>query len=156
MKNYNHGNNENNDRDHHNNYNDDDIDNNQDNDNGDQKIMIFQATHFGEPFVCEKAEFCKSAQILICLHSVNPCLIYSRKLRFLKNHSNGSSRLDQSKITGLTITKTNVKQIHVVFACKVFAINQIKGNIIDNMWRSHQHVVQKYLRTQFSINSKIL
>ena len=41
--------------------------------------------HFREPIVCEKAEFCESAQILICLHSVNPCLIYRRKLKFLKN-----------------------------------------------------------------------
>ena len=95
--------------------------------------MIFQAMHFREPFVCEKVEFCESAQILICLHSVNPCLIYWRKLRFLKNHRNGSSRLDPSKIIGLTITKTNVKKIHVVFACNVFVINQIKGNIKDNV-----------------------
>ena len=28
----------------------------------------------------------------MCLHSVNTCLIYRRKLRFLKNHRNGSSR----------------------------------------------------------------
>ena len=92
MKNYYHGNNENNDRNHHNNHNNDDNDDNYDNDNEDQTIMIFQAMHFGEPFFCEKAEFRESAQILICLHSVNPCLIYKRKLRFLKNHRNGSSR----------------------------------------------------------------
>ena len=92
MKNYNHGNNKNNDRNHHINHNDDDNDNNYDDDNGDQTIMISQEMHFGEPFVSEKAEFCESAQILICLHSVNPCLIYRRKLRFLKNHRNGSSR----------------------------------------------------------------
>ena len=89
MKHYDHGNNENNDRNHHNNHNDDDNNNNYDNDNGDQTIMIFQAMHFGEPFVCEKAESCESAQI--CLHSVKP---YRRKLKFLKNHRNGSSRLD--------------------------------------------------------------
>ena len=53
--------------------------------------MIFEARDFGESFVCEKAEFCESTQILICLHSVNPCLIYRGKLRFLKNHRNGSS-----------------------------------------------------------------
>ena len=53
--------------------------------------MIFEAMDFVESFVCEKAEFCESAQILICLHSVNPCLIYKKKLRFLKNHRNGSS-----------------------------------------------------------------
>ena len=84
MKSYNHGNNENNDRNHHNNHNDDDNDNNYDNNNGDQTIMIVQTMHFGEPFVCEKAEFCESAQILIYLHSVNSCLIYRRKLRFWK------------------------------------------------------------------------
>ena len=92
MKNYYHGNNENNDRNHHNNHNNDDNDENYDNDNGDQTIMIFQAMHFGKPFVCEKAEFCESAHILKCLHSVNPCLIYRRKLRFLKNHRNRSPR----------------------------------------------------------------
>ena len=54
--------------------------------------MMFQAMHFGEPFVCEKAEFSEIAHILICLHSMTPCLIYRRKLRFLKNHRNGSSR----------------------------------------------------------------
>ena len=93
MKNYCYGNNENNDRNHHNNHNNDDNDDNYHNDNGDQTIMIlFQAMHFGEPFVCEKAEFFESAHILICLHSVNPCLFCGRKLRFLKNHRNGSSR----------------------------------------------------------------
>ena len=91
--NYHHANNENNDRNHHNNHNNDDNDDNYDNDNGDQVIMIlFQARHFGEPFVCEKAEFWESAHILMCLHSANPCLIYRRKLRFLKNHRNGSPR----------------------------------------------------------------
>ena len=55
-------------------------------------MILFQAMHFGEPFICEKAEFFESAHIPICLHSVNPCLIYRRKLRFLKNHRNGSSR----------------------------------------------------------------
>ena len=75
----------------HNDHNDDDNDNNYDNNNGDQTIMKFEAMNFGESFVCEKAEFCESAQILICLHSVNPCLIYRGELRFLKNHRNGSS-----------------------------------------------------------------
>ena len=28
----------------------------------------------------------------MCLHSVNPCLIYREELRLLKNHRNGSSR----------------------------------------------------------------
>ena len=70
--NYNHGSNGNNDCNRHNDHNDDDNDNNYDNDNGDQAIMIFEALDFGESFVCEKAEFCESAQILICLHSVNP------------------------------------------------------------------------------------
>ena len=82
MKNYNHGTNESNDRNHHNNHNDDDNDNNYDNDNEDQIIMIFQAMDFREPFVYEKAEFWENVQILICLHSVKPCLIYRRKLRF--------------------------------------------------------------------------
>ena len=40
--------------------------------------------HFGEPFVSEKAEFSESAQILICLHSVNLYFIYRGKLRFLE------------------------------------------------------------------------
>ena len=72
----------------HNDHNDYDNDNNYDNDNGDQMIMTFQAMHFGESFFffCEKAEFCECAQILICLHSLNPCLIYREELRFLKNH----------------------------------------------------------------------
>ena len=74
--NYNHDSNGNNDCNCHNDHNDDDDnDNNYDNDNGDQTIMIFEAMDFGESFVCKKAEFCESAQILICLHSVNPCLI---------------------------------------------------------------------------------
>ena len=88
---YNHDSNGNNDCNRHNDHNDDDNDNNYDNDSGDQTIMIFEAVGFGESFVCEKAEFCESAQILICLHSVNPCLIYRGELRFLKNHRNGSS-----------------------------------------------------------------
>ena len=67
-------------------------DNNYDNDNGYQTVMIFQAMHFGEPFVCEKTGFCKNAQILMCLHTVNPCFIYRGRLRFLKNHRNDSSR----------------------------------------------------------------
>ena len=92
MKSYNHNNTENNNCNHHNNHNDDDNNNNYDDDNGDQTITIFQAMLFGEPFVCEKAEFCESVQILICLHSVSPCLIYRRKVEFLKNHRNGSSR----------------------------------------------------------------
>ena len=87
------GNNGSNDCNHHNNHNYDVNHNNYDNDNGDQTVMIFQAMHFGEPFVCEKVEFCESAQILRCLHSVNPCLVYRRKLRFLKNHRNRNSRL---------------------------------------------------------------
>ena len=45
-------------------------------------IMILQALHFGEPFACEKVEFCESAQILMRLHSMNPCLIYRGQLRF--------------------------------------------------------------------------
>ena len=73
-------------------HNNDDNDNNYDNSNVDQTIMIFQAMHFGESFVCGKAEFCESAQILICLHGVNPSLIYRGELRYLKNHRNGSSR----------------------------------------------------------------
>ena len=86
-ENYNYDNNGNNDSNCHNDHNDYDNDNNYDNDNGDQMIMIVQAMHFGESFfLCEKAEFCECAQILICLHSVNPCLIYREELRFLKNH----------------------------------------------------------------------
>ena len=42
--------------------------------------------HFRESFVCEKAEFCESEQILICLHSLNPCLAHNGEFR------NGSSR----------------------------------------------------------------
>ena len=40
--------------------------------------------HFGE--------FRESVQILICLYSVNPCLIYREELILLKDHRNGSSR----------------------------------------------------------------
>ena len=77
---------------HHNDYNDDDNDNNYDNDNGGQTIMMFHAIHFREPFACDKTGFCESAQILMCLHSVNPCLIYRGGLRFLKNKRNESPR----------------------------------------------------------------
>ena len=90
-------NNRSNDRNHHNDYNDDDNDKNFVNDNGDQ--TIFHAIHFGELFACEKTEFCEIAQILMCLHSVNPCLIYREGLRFLKNHRNESSRFER-KIHG--------------------------------------------------------
>ena len=85
-------NNGNNDYNHHSNYNHDDNDNNFDNDNGDQTMMIFQVIHFGKLFACEKTGFCESAQILMCLPSVNLCLIYRGGLRFLKNHRNESSR----------------------------------------------------------------
>ena len=51
--------------------------------------------HFGELFACEKTEFWESAQIVMCLHSVNPCLIYREGLRFLKNYSNESSRSER-------------------------------------------------------------
>ena len=91
-ENYVNDNNGNSDCNHHDDYNDDDNDNNYDNANGNQAIMIFQAIHFGESFACEKTEFCESAQILMCLHSVNPSLIYRGGLRFLKNHRNESSR----------------------------------------------------------------
>ena len=91
-ENYVNDNNGNNDCNHHNDYNDDDNDNIFDNDNGNQTIVIFQAIRFGELFACENTEFCESAQILMFLHSVNPCLIYRRGLRFLKNHRNESSR----------------------------------------------------------------
>ena len=89
-ENYNHNNNGNNNCNRHNDHNYDNNDNNYDNGNGYQAIMIFEAMDIGESFVCEKAKFSESAQILICLHSVNPCLIYRGKLRFLKNHRNGS------------------------------------------------------------------
>ena len=82
----------NNDRNHHDDYNDNDNNNNFDNNNGDETIVIFQAINFGELFAYEKTEFCKSAQILMCHHSVNPCLIYRERLRFLKNRRNESSR----------------------------------------------------------------
>ena len=61
MKNYNHGNNESNNQ--HNNCNYNANNNNYDNDNGVQIIMIFQEMNFEEPFICEKGEFCESAQI---------------------------------------------------------------------------------------------
>ena len=98
-ENYINDNNDNNDRNHHNDYNDNDNDNNFDNDNGNQTIVIIQAIHFGELFACEKTEFCKSAQVLMCLHSVNPCLIYRGGSRFLENHRNESSRSER-KIPG--------------------------------------------------------
>ena len=75
-ENYINDNNGNNDCNHNNDYNDADNGNNFDNDNGDQTIVIFQAIHSGELFACENTEFCKSAQILMCLHSVNPCLTF--------------------------------------------------------------------------------
>ena len=80
----NNNNNNNNDRNHYNDYNHDDNDNKFDNDNLDQTVVIFQAIHFGELFAFEKTEFCESALILMCLHSVNPGLFYGRGLRFLK------------------------------------------------------------------------
>lgn len=76
--------NENNYGNHLNDYNNDDNDNNYDKDNDDQTIMIFQTMHFVELLICEKAAFMAFThiymhrQILLCLHSVNPCLIYSR------------------------------------------------------------------------------
>ena len=79
-------------RNHHSYHNDYDNDNNFDNDNGDQTMMIFQAMRFGEPFVCEKTKFCESVQILMCLHSAKPCLIYRGELKFSKNYRNKSSR----------------------------------------------------------------
>ena len=85
-ENCNYDNNGDNDCNFHNDHNDYDNDNNYDNDNGDQMIMMLQAMHFGESFFCEKPGFCECAQILICLHSVSPCLIYREELRFLKNH----------------------------------------------------------------------
>ena len=91
-ENYINDNNINNDCHHHNDHNDDDNDNNHDNNDGDQTIMIFQAMHLGESFVSEKAKLCESTEILICLHSVNLCLVYKGDLRFLKNHRNRSSR----------------------------------------------------------------
>ena len=92
-ENYIYDNNGSNDCNRHNDHNDDDDNNNNyDNNNGGQTIMIFQAMHFGESFLCKKTEFCESTQILICLHCVNPSLIYREKLRFLKNRRNGSSR----------------------------------------------------------------
>ena len=62
-------NNKNNDNNSHNDHSDYNNDSNYDIDNGDQTIMILQAIFFGEPLVCEKAEFCESAQILMRLHS---------------------------------------------------------------------------------------
>ena len=55
-ENYNHDNNRNNYCNRHNDHNDDDNGNSYDNDTGDQTIMIFQVMHFGESFVCEKAD----------------------------------------------------------------------------------------------------
>ena len=41
---------------------------NYDNDNGAQTILILWAIFFGEPLVCEKAEFCECVQMLMRLH----------------------------------------------------------------------------------------
>lgn len=83
-ENHNYDNNENNVGNHLNDDNDYDNDNKYDNDDDDQTIMIFQTMHFVELLICEKAAFMAFThiymhrQILLCLHSVNPCLIYSR------------------------------------------------------------------------------
>ena len=86
--NHNYGNNDFIDHNDHN----DDNDNNYGNNNGGQTTMILQAMHFGEPFVCENVGFCESAQILMCLRSVIPCLIYTGELRFSKKYRNETSR----------------------------------------------------------------
>ena len=86
--NHNYGNNDFIDHNDHN----DDNDNNYGNNNGGQTTMILQAMYLGEPFVCEKVGFCESAQILMSLHSVIPCLIYTEELRFSKKYRNGTSR----------------------------------------------------------------
>lgn len=58
--------NKNNDGNNHNDNNDDGNDGNYDNDNGDLTIMIFQAIHFGETYICQTSEF--SAHTHICMH----------------------------------------------------------------------------------------
>ena len=65
-ENYDHDNSKNNDGNNHNDNNDDDNDGNYDNDNGDLTIMIFQAIHFGETYICQTSEF--SAHTHICMH----------------------------------------------------------------------------------------
>ena len=113
-ENYINDNNRNNDCNHPNDHNDDDNDNNFDNDNGDQIIRILQAMHFREPFVCDKAGFCESAQTLMCLHSVNPCLIYMGELRFMKNHRNGSS-ISSYKTDGWELIHTGIGGVGTAF-----------------------------------------
>ena len=62
-------NNKNNDHNHNNDYNDDDNDNSYDKNNGAQTIMTLQTIFFGEPLVCEKAEFCESIPMLMRFRS---------------------------------------------------------------------------------------
>ena len=77
-ENYNYYNNENNGGDQLNDNNDDENANNYDNDNDGQAIMIFQTIYFLFTHVYV------NRQILVCLHSVNPCLIYSKVETFEK------------------------------------------------------------------------
>ena len=60
--------NKNNDGNNHNDNNDDDNDSNYDTDNGDLTIIIFDAIHFGETYICEKPE--SSAHTHICITQI--------------------------------------------------------------------------------------
>ena len=67
-ENYDHDTNKNNDGNNHNDNNDDDNDSNYDTDNGDLTIIIFDAIHFGETYICETPEF--SAHTHICITQI--------------------------------------------------------------------------------------
>ena len=70
--------------------------------------------HFREPFVCDKAVFCENAQTLMCLHGVNPYLIYMGELRFMKNHRNGSS-ISSCKTDGWVLIHTGDGRVSTAF-----------------------------------------
>ena len=60
-------------------------------DNNIQAMMIFHKIHFIELSICEKAEFLVFIHIyvhrynLLCLHSLDPCLIYCSVKIFYKS-----------------------------------------------------------------------
>ena len=75
------------------NYDDDDYDENYINDNnGNDDRNQHNDEGNNNNFENDIGDQTKSAQILMCLHSVNPCFIYRGALRFFKNHRNESSR----------------------------------------------------------------
>ena len=65
--------------------------------------------------------------------------------------------LGQLKIIGLTITRTNVKKTCGFCMQRIMLVlNQIKGDIKENIWWCHQHIVQKYRIKHILVSSKLL